>query len=139
MSRTETAVILILRFIGVTGLFALPAVFMPIEWMSIIHSYAGLGELPEGPIVAYLARSLSGFYAAFAAITLYISFDIRQYRGFVRLWGVLFVLMGCLLLGIDLVAGMPAPWTLLEGPPTIAVGIAVLWLQAAIDKGRPAE
>lgn len=129
MSRAELAIIGILRFIGIAGLFALVAVFLPISWMDAIHSFAGLGELPEGKIVGYLARSLSGFYTAFAAITLYISTDIRQFRGFVTLWGTLFLLMGCMLLGIDIVAGMPTLWTILEGPPTIVLGIAVLWLQ----------
>ena len=63
MNRSELAIVIILRVIGITGLFAIPAIFLPYSWMNAIHDYMGLGELPDTPIVSYLARSLSAFYA----------------------------------------------------------------------------
>ncbi len=129
MRQPKFVLVVILRFVGVTGLFALPAVFLPHAWMDSIHGYLGLGSLPDEAIVGYLARSLSAFYWAFAVITLYISWDVERYRSIVALWGLLFVFLGVLLLGIDISAGMPLLWTLLEGPPTILVGFIVIWLQ----------
>ncbi len=41
-------------------LTALGAVVMPFDWMNVIHRQAGLGELPDVPIVGYLTRSISG-------------------------------------------------------------------------------
>ena len=128
MNRSELSIVIILRVIGVTGLFAVPAIFFPYSWMNAIHEYLGLGELPDAPIVSYLARSLSAFYAIVATITLFISCDIWQYRSFVKLWAIIVIVTGIALLGIDMTAGMPTSWTLGEGPPTIAVGLVVLWL-----------
>ena len=134
MNQSELAIVVILRLIGVSGLFAIPAIFLPTAWMAAIHDYLGLGPLPEGPIVGYLARSLSAFYAAISAITLFISTDIRRYRSLVRLWAIIVAVMGCLLLGIDLAEGMPWAWTISEGPPTVAVGLVVLRLQSNRNK-----
>ena len=129
MNKSELAIVIILRVVGISGLFAIPAIFLPYSWMDAIHAYVGLGELPDAPIVSYLARSLSAFYAIVSAITLFISFDIRRYRSFLKLWAVIVIVTGFVLLGIDIEAGMPMSWTLCEGPPTIAIGLVVLWLQ----------
>ncbi|MCH7687985.1 MAG: hypothetical protein IH899_15115 [Planctomycetes bacterium] len=132
MNRSELSIVIILRVIGVTGLFAIPAIFLPYSWMNAIHEYMGLGELPDAPIVSYLARSLSAFYAIVSTITLFVSFDIRRYRSFVKLWAIIVIVTGFVLLGIDVTAGMLMSWTLGEGPPTIVVGLVVLWLQRKI-------
>lgn len=136
MNKSERAIVIILRVIGVSGLFAIPAIFLPYSWMNAIHEYLGLGTLPDAPIVSYLARSLSAFYAAVSAMILFVSFDIRRYRSFIGLWAVIIVFMGCVLLGIDITAGMPLNWTLGEGPPTIVAGLVILWLQRKIEKIR---
>ncbi len=62
MTEPELAIVIILRVIGITGLFAIPAIFLPYSWMNAIHDFMGLGELPNAPIVSYLARSLSAFF-----------------------------------------------------------------------------
>jgi hypothetical protein len=132
VNRSELAIVIIMRVIGVSGLFAIPAIFLPYSWMNAIHDYVGLGELPNAPIVSYLARSLSAFYAIVSTITLFISSDIRRYRSFVKLWAIIVTVIGFVLLGIDVIAGMPTSWTVSEGPPTIATGLLVLWLQRKI-------
>ncbi len=129
MSKSEIAIVVILRIIGVGALFALPAVFLPYGWMNAIHGALGLGTLPEAPIVDYLAHSLSAFYFLFGVVTLYISRDVRRYRDLVTLWAILAGISGVLITGIDLAAGMPASWTITEGPPAVATAFLVLWLQ----------
>lgn len=135
MTNSERAIKIVLRVVGITGLFAMPAIFLPLAWMNAIHGFLGLGELPDAPIVRYLARSLSTFYAMFSVTTLLIASDIRRYRALVKLWGLLVTVAGFVLLGIDLNAGMPTSWTLSEGPPAVAVGLAVLWLSRHIAQG----
>ncbi len=134
MNKSELAIVIILRVVGICGLFAIPAIFLPYSWMNAIHDYLGLGELPDAPIVGYLARSLSAFYAIVSAITLFISFDIWHHRSLLRLWAIIVVITGFVLLGIDLHAGMPTSWTVCEGPPTIATGLVVLWLERRIER-----
>ena len=114
-----------------------PAIFFPYTWMNAIHDYMGLGTMPDAPIVSYLARSLSAFYAVVATITLFIASDIRRFRSFVKLWSIIITVMGFVLLCIDVAAGMPASWTIGEGPPTIAIGLLVFWLQQCA--GKPAH
>jgi hypothetical protein len=36
---------------GVSALFALVAVFMPMSWMAATHRWLGLGEMPTAPVV----------------------------------------------------------------------------------------
>ena len=49
MTKTDKALVILLRFLGVTALFALAAVFMPVSWMAATHRWLGLGEMPTGP------------------------------------------------------------------------------------------
>jgi len=103
-------------------LFALVAVVMPSSWMAATHRWLGLGEMPTAPVVEYLARSLSAFYAVTGALCLVLATDLERYRPLVRFLGVAFALMSVALLGVDLPAGMPWWWTAFEGPPGIVFG-----------------
>ena len=40
------------------------------------------------------------------------------------------VLLGIYLTGLDFRAGMPAHWSWTEGPPSIALGLGMVWLAA---------
>lgn len=132
MNKSELAIIIILQLIGISGLFAIPCIFLPYDWMNYIHEHAGLGEMPNTPIVSYLARSLSMFYGVVAGLMLYISCDIRRYRSLIKLWSVIAIIGGFVLLGIDFASGMPPSWTWCEGPPTSATGGLIFWLQQRI-------
>ena len=90
------------------------------------HDLLGLGELPTGPVVVYLARSVSAFYAFFGALCLVLAADLERYRPLVRFLGVSFTGMGMVFIGVDLVAGMPWWWSACEGPPGIVMGAVVL-------------
>ena len=133
MHRSERVAVFVLRLIGIGGLCAIPAILMPDSWIAAIHTAAGLGEFPDAPIVGYLARSLSAFYAFNGAIALVISFDIRRYRPVIRLLAALFTMMGLVLLGIDLATGMPLLWTVCEVPSTIAIGVILFWSLTGTD------
>jgi hypothetical protein len=133
MARADKALVLLLRFVGVGALFALVAVFMPSSWMAAAHRWLGLGEIPTGPVVEYLARSLSAFYAVMGALCLVLTTDLGRYRPLVRFLGVAFALMSLVFLGIDLAAGMPWWWAASEGPGGVVFG-ALLFVLA-----RPAH
>jgi hypothetical protein len=116
MTRTDKALVFLLRLVGVGALFALVAVFMPFSWMVATHRWLGLGEMPSGPVVEYLARSVSAFYALFGALCLAVAADLERFRTLVRFLGAAFALMSMVLLGVDLAAGMPWWWSASEGP-----------------------
>lgn len=112
MTKSDKVLVILLRILGVPALFALVAVVMPTSWMAATHRWLGLGEMPTGPVVEYLARSLSAFYALVGALCLVVAADLERYRPLVRFLGVAFALMSVALLGVDLVAGMHG-----GGPP----------------------
>ncbi len=128
MTRSDRILIFVLRIIGASALFALLAVVMPITWMAAVHRWLGLGEMPTDPIVGYLARSLSLFYAFFGIIFLALATDLRRYRPLVRVVGIGAALFGFVLWGVDAAVGLPSWWTLAEGPLTIAFGIGIVVL-----------
>ena len=93
----------------------LVAVAVAASWFGLWKSLAGLlglGEMPTAPVVEYLARSLSASYAVTGALCLVVAADLERYR----FLGAASALMSPVLLGVDLVAGMPWWWSASEGP-----------------------
>ena len=134
MNQSEKAILVIMSIMGIGGLLAIPAIFLPYSWMNACHDYMGLGTLPNTPIVSYLARSLSAFYAVAGAVTLGIAWDVRANRSLVKIWATFIAIMGAVLLGIDLYSGMPTRWILMEGPPALAIGLLVLMLHKSVSQ-----
>jgi len=134
MTGQERFLRLFLRIIGTTALFALVAVVMPYSWMNAIHKWLGLGTLPTEPIVGYLARSTSAFYALFGGLMWVVSFDLHRHRIVLCYLGVAIIIFGAALIIIDLLAAMPLWWTLCEGPPNSAFGVVIYVLAHRLDQ-----
>jgi len=128
-SRRRVLLVWGLRLMGVIDMLALIAVVMPLDWMSRISDLCGLGPFPSSRLVNYLARTTSALYALHGALILFISFDVVRYRPLISFLGLIAIIHGVILLGIDLAVGMPFFWTLLEAPSFVAIGIVVLWVQ----------
>lgn len=118
---------IILRVLGTSSLTAVAFIFVPSAWMSSIHASVGLGEMPDAPVVWYLARSTSTFYAIVGGLFWTVSFDLVRHRTVLVYlsWAILF--LGLTLLGIDWTEGMPLFWKLWEGPYVILAGLAMIW------------
>jgi hypothetical protein len=119
---TERLLRFLLRYIGGVALLALIAVFMPYDWMNHIHQALGMGTLPSEPIVGYLARSLSLFYALLGGLLIFFSFNPRRYRMAICFLGAAFLFFGIVMLGVDFSEGMPGFWKIVEGPIDIGFG-----------------
>ena len=73
------------------------------------------------------------------ALCLVLTTDLERYRPLVRFLGVAFALMSLVLLGVDLVAGMPWWWSASEGPGGVVFGALLFVLaRAAHSKGGAA-
>src|SRR5262245_26932044 len=97
----------LLRLSGGLELLAVPFIVFPLSGMNFIHErYLGLGPLPSGPIVEYLARTLSAVYAVHGAVLVGLSLNVGRYRPLIAFVGLLHVVAGCALLGIDVSAGL---------------------------------
>jgi hypothetical protein len=133
----EKSLVYLLRGLGGAGLLAAAAVVMPFEWMATIHGWLGLGEMPAGPVVGYLARSLSAFYVFHGVIVLGIASDVRRYLPLARLLGWVFVGFGLAAIGIDWFVGLPWYWVLGEGPVIVPLGAALVCLAGRVGRQDP--
>jgi hypothetical protein len=112
--RRRRALVWMLRGIGILSLSALGAVFIPHAWMDAIHRAIGLGELPDLPVVEYLSRSLSLFYAWLGIVPLYAARDIERHLGLIRLFAASGLAVCVIQTAIDFAAPLPLWWTLAE-------------------------
>lgn len=126
-----------LRLLGAIDMTAVVLAFVPDGWIAWCHAELGLGTIPSEPVVGYLARSGSLMYALHGLTVFYISFDLPRYWNLVRLLAAVSLLHGGLMTLVDVRVGMPAWWTILEGPCFAATGAATLVLQAYA--GEPAS
>jgi hypothetical protein len=129
--RQETAAKILswlMILVGGMAMLAVVPVIMPTAWMETANDYIGLGPFQRSPLMEYLTRSLSLLYVLFGTLTLYLGLNVRRYLPMIGLIGWLTIVLGVGLTGIDFAAGMPASWSWSEGPPTIAIGLAFLWL-----------
>ncbi len=115
-------------------LLAFLAVVMPADWMASIHRRLGLGELALTPLFEYLLRSISFLYGCLGALFVLVARDLQRYGLLIQCLGVMFMVLGVVILVIDLEAGMPLFWTLWEGPPAFGVGLALVLLMRWIER-----
>jgi hypothetical protein len=133
-SSHQSALKVLLRFIGTLCLLALIFVAVPYSCMNGIHQYLGMGELSHQPVVGYLARSTSAFYAILGVLFWLISFDLQRYARVVNYLGAIFVVFGAAFFIIDWVEGMPLFWRNCEGPFVIVFGIVIIYLNLNAKK-----
>ena len=128
MSPPERILQLLIRVVGSFALLAIPCTLMPYSWMNAVHQGLGMGELPSEPVVGYLARSTSAFYALTGGLLWVVSFDPRRHRLVLGYLGMSIILIGMMLFGVDLAEGMPWWWSLAEGPFNVGFGAVILVL-----------
>ena len=119
---------LLLRLFGTSSLLATIFVAAPEAWMRAIHAALGMGELPDAPVVGYLARSTSALYAILGGLFWTLSFDPRRYRSVLIYLGFVLTLFGGSLFIIDWMEGMPFVWRVWEGTAVATFGVIVLLL-----------
>ena len=136
MNHSERALVILLRFSAVLLLTAMIPAVMPFGWMKDMHRLLGMGELPEGPIIGYLTRSLSAMYAMHGALLFFVSLDVRRFLPVVKCLAVLGILFGVGMLVLDIVVGMPLPWIACEGPFIVVLGGMLLWLTGHVQEGN---
>ncbi|MGF1581933.1 MAG: hypothetical protein ACFCD0_21620 [Gemmataceae bacterium] len=108
--------VLLLYVGGIAQSLAVVAIFFPYSWMERIHGWMLEEQISDTTIFSYLTRSLSMLYVAWGVVYLYIVTDVDHYLRFLLFLARLKIVLGFSLLILDVVAGMPLPWTLLEGP-----------------------
>ncbi len=126
MRRRLLAWVLILS--GVVEGLAFGAVVMPRAWMEEAHRRLGLGEMPPGPLVDFLARQVSFVYGLHGVALCFLASDVRRYRPLVLLTGWGYLISGPVLFLIDRTSGMPLFWAVGDATACMVLGAVVLGL-----------
>lgn len=127
---------IVLRVTAAAMMVAVVAVVMPRSWLSAAHRGLGLGELPPGVLVEYLARTLSALYAAVGGLLWLVSYNVRKHVGVIR-----YVAAAMLVLAITIVTALwphsdePFYWLIVIDASTgVAFGIVTLVLARKLPK-----
>ena len=128
--------IVLLRFGALMTSLAFLTVPLPVESMVSTHRWLGLGDLPQAPVVEYLARSVAAFYGFHGVLLFLLSTDVARYAPIINYIAVMNVLLGLMLVAIDAHAGLPVWWIVFEGPPVVLTGIAIGLLNRAVARER---
>ena len=100
----------VLLLFGVPAALAIFPLLMPFDWMAAVHARLGMGELPEKPIVDYLARYASAFSALYGIVLILLSTDVRRYAPVITLQAVTVIVLSTLAAIFGFRAGMPWWW-----------------------------
>ncbi|NQV28097.1 MAG: hypothetical protein HQ518_27410 [Rhodopirellula sp.] len=126
--QSDQRLSLFLKLVGVADLLAVVVVFLPTAWLGWAHNAVGLGTLPSGQIVGYLARSTSLLYGIHGAMLLVLANDVAHYHSLIRNYGRVMTVAGLLLVGVDMAESMPVWWTAFEGIAVVGIGVVILRL-----------
>jgi hypothetical protein len=131
----ERLLILVLRIVGSVALLAIPWIMLPYSVMNGIHEGLGMGRLPDAPIVGYLARSTSFFYALLGGLLWIASLDLSRHRVILCFIGLAAMLLGITLYAVDFTEGMPLWWSMAEGTINVLFGATVVMLSLRVGRG----
>jgi hypothetical protein len=122
----------LLRAVGLVEAAALIAVVMPRPWMNDVHVAMGLGELPPGPVVEYLARTVSFIYGGHGVLLWLLATDPPRYKPLIVFTGVAYLVTAVVFLAINVVTRMPSYWTIIEPAACLVVGGMIVLLVAPV-------
>jgi len=132
MNRQRISAFL-LRLAGAIELLAFIAVVMPRSWMEIAHTWLGMGEMPNGPIVMFMIRQASFTYGMHGISLWVIASNVERFRLLVILNGIAFLIAAPVFFLIDQTSGMPLWWTVGDTFGCGGFGAALLWLSRRND------
>jgi len=119
---------LLLRLAGFIEILAFIAVAMPRAWMEASHTWLGLGEMPDGPIIMFMIRQASYAYGMHGVSLWILASDVKRFRPIIVFNGVSFLVAAPVFFLIDYHSGIPWFWTVSDTLACGSFGAAVLWL-----------
>lgn len=115
----------LLRFTGVVCSAAWLAAIMPLGWMAWWHEAIGMGEMPRGALVEYLARATASLAGLYGVVLLWTSRDVASNLAIIRLitFSVSGLAIACCITMWD--SGMPIWWLVGDAVANVLVAAGV--------------
>ena len=124
----ERLLVWLLRVSGTFEMLAFLAVVMPRSWMESSHSWLGLGQMPDGPILMFMIRQASYTYGMHGVSLWVLATDVVRFRPLIIFNGIAFLLAALVFFLIDYAEGIPWWWTVVDVLGCGSFGAALLWL-----------
>lgn len=115
-----------LRFTALVLFTGLPGALLPGPAAVKFSWLMGLGQPPLGPLQVYLSGNAGFVYVVLGVLVWMLARDPRRYRPLVAALAVILLAGGPAYLSIDLQAGLPLWWVLLDSVACLAVGGVLL-------------
>ena len=96
--------------------------------MEIAHTWLGMGEMPNGPIIMFMIRQASYTYGMHGISLWVIASNVERFRLLVILNGFAYLIAAPVFFLIDHTSGMPLWWTLGDAFGCGGFGAALLLL-----------
>lgn len=137
MLDKQKTITLLLRIAGTIEILAFISVFMPRSWMVAGHTFLGLGEFPDGPLIDFMIRQSSYVYGIQGVLMWILSFDPKRFLPIIMYIGISFTIAGPIFLWINTTSALPFYITLMDSGSVFCFGIILLWLSISIQNGTP--
>jgi hypothetical protein len=125
---------LLLRLWGAPPLLAIVAFVMPHSWMAAVHAWLGMSQLPDKPILDYLARYASAFSVFYGVLLFVLASDVYHYARLITVQAVMIMAFSAAGAVFGLRAGMPTWWMATDVASCWLACGAMLWLQRRIAR-----
>jgi hypothetical protein len=127
-----------LRFVALSQMIAFVVVVVPESWMASVHSWLGLGPMPDAVILRYLIRGAAFSQGAFGVLIWVIASDVVRFRPLVLTTAALYLVAASLFYFIDAIAGLPRWWCIWDCACCFLIGSVLLALSFWPSSNEPA-
>ena len=124
----------LLQIFGGFCVLAIVPFVMPVRWMAAGHEWLGLGVMPEGAVVEYLARGMSAMCAFYGGLLIVLASNVRRFSVLIQFQAVTMIFLASCGAYLGMRAGMPAWWMLSDALSCWVCLGAMFYLSKRIDQ-----
>jgi hypothetical protein len=101
-----------LRIIALSQVAAFVVAFMPDAWIASLHTWLGLGQMPNSVFLRYIVRGAAWSQGAFGVLFWAMASDVVRYRPLVITVAALYLIASPTFYFVDSAVGLPLAWCL---------------------------
>jgi hypothetical protein len=107
-------------------MMAFVVAFLPEAWLSTLHSWLGLGQMPDSVLLRYMIRGAAWSQGAFGVLFWVMASDVGRYRPLVITVAALYLAASPTFYFIDSAVGLRLAWCLWDCLCCFLIGSVLL-------------